>query len=211
MDADDLQRKIYRGMDRAARHVGLKYSQVRPASATNPLAVSIGTIKAAFTPDGSYGKPQGYGKAVWRADTDGRKLEVGDYLIGDDTYFVVSMQPLLPIQAVKCNHTVNVTRPAQQSGIGAQPYGGTTKTTEINLMTGGWPASVLQGTKGEKSEVNMPGDTRTPWWVILLPAYSGILIENADIVTDENNQRYVVSSAEQSEFGWRLTASLAVT
>ncbi|WP_230371027.1 hypothetical protein [Paludibacterium denitrificans] len=77
------------------------------------------------------------------------------------------MQDTLPIYCVQCNRTVNVLRVSMDSGVGQIGYGGDTADTEQVLMSG-WPASVLQGTKGERNEAGLPGDTRTPWWAILM-------------------------------------------
>ena len=120
------------------------------------------------------------------------------------------MQLTLPILMVECNRTLTVLRPEQQTGVGAVGYGGNTSAGETTLMQG-WPASVLQGTKGEKTEAALPGDNRTPWWSILMPAFAGVILRTADIMTDELNRRYIISSAELTDAGWRLTAMQAQT
>ncbi|MBR8182096.1 hypothetical protein KDW54_06745 [Burkholderia ambifaria] len=213
MDAAKLQSKVWAGYAKAAKRIGPAFNLYRPISATNPLSNGpIATLNASFNAeDMSYGRPNKYGKPTWFCLVDGSRVLVGDYLINSDqTFFIAAMQPILPILAVDCNRTLNVLRPQQQSGIGAVGYGGDTDSNETPLMTG-WPASVLQGTKGEKNEVNLPGDVRNPWWQILMPAYPGIVLRTADIVTDDIDRRYIVSSAELTDLGWRLTAQSAQT
>lgn len=214
MDATTLQSKIYKGYAAAAQRVGHVYQQYRPSSAINPISVGslVGSRNASFNAeDMTYGKPNKYGKATWYALLDGTLTQPGDYFVGEDgTYFIAGMQPLLPILAVSCDRIVNVFRPQQQTGAGLNPYGGTVDQNQTELLTQ-WPASVLQGTKGEKDGAVLPGDVRLPWWQILLPAFPGVLLRSADILTDDIDRRYVISSPELTELGWRITAMQAQT
>jgi hypothetical protein len=185
--------------------------------------------------DMKYGKPNKYGKSTWYALFDGKELQVGDYLIGlikggnlelegggdillencrklllegkGIAFFIAAMQPLLPILVVECNRVVSIYSPQAQDGVGAQDYAGTT-TQNQKLLVSNVPCSILQGTKGEKSETDLPGDTRSPWWTILMPASVGRITQDT-IIIDDLDQRYIVSSNENSEYGWRLTAMMA--
>jgi hypothetical protein len=214
MDGATLQARIYSGYAKAALRIGLRTDLYRASGPTNPLA-SINkqsTIFASFNAeDMKYGKPNKYGHPTWFGLFDGRLTQVGDYLTNstDGTYFIAAQQTNLPILLVQCNRTINVLRPQQQTGVGALGYGGDTAANETVLMTA-WPASVLQGTKGEKSEVNLPGDVRNPWWSILVP-YCGVTLRSGDIVADDLARRYVISSAELTDLGWRITAAQAQT
>jgi hypothetical protein len=161
--------------------------------------------------DMTYGKPNLYGKPLWYALTDGTQTRVGDYLIGNgQTFFIAAQQTILPILAVQCTNTLNILRPQQQEGLGQVGYGGDLDSNEIMLMQQ-WPASVLQGTKGEKDGAILPGDVRLPWWAILVPAYPGVVIRTADIITDDLDRRFIISSAELTDMGWRMTAMQAQT
>lgn len=187
--------------------------------------------------DMKYGKPNKYGKATWYALFDGHGLKPGDYLIGltsvgnlelegggsleledggslllqgcpSGTYFIAAMQLLLPILVVECNRIISISRPKPQSGAGAQPYSGITAANEIQYAKN-VPCSILQGTKGEKNETALPSDTRSPWWTILLPGNVGHIMYG-DLIIDDFGQRYVVSSNEQSDLGWRLNCAMTV-
>lgn len=215
MDAATLQNRIYKGYGKAALRIGPVYSLYRPSSANNPIIAGnlvTSSLNASFNAqDMTYGKPNVYGKALWYALVDGTQTKVGDYLVGaDKTVFIAAMQQALPILAVECNRTISVHRPAQQGAVGAVGYGGNTASAETMLMQS-WPASVLQGTKGEKNETNLPGDVRTPWWVVLLPSWSGVSLRTSDTITDELSRRYVISSAELTDLGWRITCQQAQT
>lgn|SRR5574340_498371 len=215
MDGATLQRKLYAGYAKAAQRIGLPTDLYRPGTATNPLASinKLRTLPASFNAeDMHYSKPNKYGHPTWWALLDGTLTRVGDYLKNDTdgTYFIAAQQTNLPILVVQCNRTLTVLRPQQQAGVGALGYGGDTDAGESALMTS-WPASVLQGTKGEKEGAVLPGDVRSPWWAVLLPAFAGVTLRSGDIIKDDLARRYIVSSAELTDLGWRMTAMQAQT
>lgn len=213
MDGTKLQAKVYAGYGKAAKRIGLPFNHYRPTTAANPLAVPLSSILASFNAqDMTYSKPNTYGKAVWWCLADGSQLAVGDYLVGTPgTFFIASMQPILPIQAVECNRTVTIYRPQQQVGVGALGYGGNTAQNQVAIVTG-FPASVLINAKADKGPVNLPGDTRQAWWNLLLPPIPGpVIIQDADVVEDEIGNRYVVSAAELTDMGWRITMAESET
>lgn len=214
MDGVRLNTKVYAAYAKAARIIGTTYQHFRPTSATNPLdpANRLADMPVSLNADDpTYARPNVYGKATWYAVADGSQFRVGDYIVGvEGTLFVAALQQLLPIFMVDCNRVITISRPQQQIGIGAIGYGGTTPANESALMTG-WPASVLQGTKGEKNEVALPGDARSPWWQILVPQWPNVTLRSGDIITDDLNRRYVISSAELTDLGWRMTAMQAQT
>ena len=207
MDGATLQQKIYKGYGQAAKRIGFDYQQFRATSANNPLlTTAIQTLPASFTTNFSYSAPNKYGQAAWLGLFDATLCAPGDYLVGEGgTFFIAAMQSTLPIYAVQTNRTVSVLRVGMDSGVGLGGYGGDTPATELPLMTG-WPASVLQGTKGEANPAQLPGDVRTPWWAILMPAWPGIVLRTSDIILDELGRKYVISSAELTDMGWRMTA-----
>ena len=210
MDAATLQNRIYKGYAKAATRIGYNTDIHRPKSASNPMA-SVNKLRAipvSFNvEDMKYSKPNKYAHPTWYGVYDGTQTQVGDYLTNpqDGTFYVAAQQQALPILLVECNRTINILRPQQETGIGAQGYGGDTDANETALMTA-WPASVLQGSKGDKIEMALPGDTRSPAWAILMPYYTGIILRSADIITDDLARRYVISSAELTDLGWRIQA-----
>lgn len=212
-----LQAKLYAGYAKAAQRVGQACQQYRPLTATSQ-AIAPGnllqSLLASFNPqDMTYGKAQVHGKAAWFCLADGTQLAPSDYLVRPDgrAFFIAAMQPLLPILAIECNRVVSVFRPHQQTAVGAVGYGGETTASQTPLVTQ-FPASVLQGSKGEKSLVNLPGDVRSPWWVVLLPNLPGATyLRTDDVMTDELGRRYKLSSCEQTELGWRISATEAET
>lgn len=217
MNAATLQSKVYSGYAKAAMRIGTPCGVYRPTSALTAAldaANLVTSIPASFNAqDMNYSRPNGYGKATWYCLADGSQLETGDYLLepGEPPFFVAALQPLLPILVVQCNRVVDLSRPHGVDHVGAQPYGGESLSSADVLATG-FPASILQGTKGEKNAVNLPGDVRSPWWSVLLPNLPGAVYLRADdIMTDDLGRRYKISSAEQTDLGWRMSAMEAET
>jgi hypothetical protein len=214
MDGATLQSRLYKGYAQVAKRIGNAFTLYRPTSADMSAAQIVATnlLASLNAEDMTYRRPNKYGKPTWYAVMDGSQTQVGDYLIGDTgKFFVAAQQPLLPILVVECNRTINVSRPHTQTQFGAvTDYEGTTAANETPLMTG-WPASVLQGTKGEKGGVALPGDVRDAWWAILLPQAPGVVLRSGDIITDDLSRRYIISSAELTDLGWRLTAQQGQT
>lgn len=199
--------RYYKQLSLIARRTGTMHAFSRPADPLNPYgAAPYQSQMAIFNQDYRFSKPNKYGVAQWYGMFDGLQCQPGDLINGDaGSFFIAAMQNCLPILCVQCNRTVSVLRAQQGNQSGLAGWGGDSGDVETTLMAG-WPASILQGTKGEKNDVGLPMDVRTPWFAILLPAYSGIILRTSDIVTDEIGGRYVISSAELTDLGWRLTA-----
>lgn len=210
MDGTKLQAKIYIGYGKAAKRIGFDYQQFRATSASNPLSsTALQTLPASFTTNFSYSAPNKYGQATWLGLFDARTFEVGDFLVGrQGTFFVAAMQDTLPIYCVQTNRVVSVLRDHQDQSVGLGAYSGGTRATEVALMQD-WPASILQGTKGETNDAKLPLDVKTPWWLILMPAYPGIILRTSDVIRCELGRKYVISSAELTDMGWRITAMQA--
>lgn len=216
-----IQAAIYNGYGVGAKALqGNSYGVYRASGAANPIAAPnlVATLPAVFdtTPDFKLLAAPLAGKNIWYVLVDGTQTKVGDYLVGThstfgnpDTWFISAMYPLQSIQAIQCNATLTVYHPEGAAGFGSQPYGGTPPPSTPILTA--WPGSVVQGTKGEKGDSQLPRDVRMPWFSIFLPAVSGVTIQAADVIADTQGRRFEVSSAELTPAGWRLTAILAQT
>ena len=210
MDGTKLQAKIYIGYGKAAKRIGFDYQQFRATSASNPLSSTVlQTLPASFTTKFTYSAPNKFGEATWLGLFDARQFSVGDFLVGrQGVFFIAAMQDTLPIYCVQANRTVDVLRVGMDVGVGLGGWAGDRRAAEESLMQG-WPASILQGTKGETNEAKLPQDVKTPWWAILMPAWPGIVLRTSDIIRDDLNRKYVISSAELTDMGWRITAMQA--
>jgi len=208
-----VQSKVYYGLGKAAAALGASCPWYRPNGVGAALASpnQIGTMNAGFQiPGANYMQPSRYAKAEWWGLFDGN-AQVGDYLIEPrlGTFFIASLEPIHYPQCIRCNATLTFSRPgAGQPGL--TYYGGDVTATETPLITS-WPASVLQGTKGNEGELRNPGDLRLPWFIILLPPTPGVELLPSDMVKSDDAipRLFTLSSCELSALGWRLTASLA--
>ena len=203
----------------AARKTGLQHDIFRPVGATNPLDVAhkIASLPATWKPASPGDAFRGanlYGKPAWFGYYDFLQTRVGDYMVRQEdnaTWFIIAQQHLLQPTAVECNAVVSFVRPTSAASFGAQTtYNGDQLATEVPLLTG-WPASMLAGSKGEKTDIVIPGDTRLPWFSVLLPAVGGVDLLTNDIMLDGAGRRYKVSSVEKTDLGFRLSVAYSQT
>lgn len=211
MDAATIQTRINKGLGIAARVLGTSFNWYRPNGTGNPVAAGrlMGTVNAKMTGDFAYtGKaPNLYGHPIWAAMLDRTLTLPGDYLVvAQGTFFIIAQQPHAPAAAVECDRVLTIKRPAS-GATGSTFYGGDRRSAETTIATT-WPGSVQKGTKGDKGSTSLPNDVRMPWWDILLPVIPGAQILTDDVITDDQAapRRYIVSTAEITDLGWRITA-----
>lgn len=213
MDAATLQSKVDSGYGKAARYLGSACDLYRPEDPLYPLQTPLYTgptaVNAVFTQNLAFSAFNKYGNAVWIGMFDGGDVKAGDYLKGaDGTFFVAAKQHLLPYLCVECNRTLQIIRPWQDDvNVGFTGYAAGTER-ESTLLMQGWPASVLRTTQGAKNGAGLPGDQNMSGWQILMPAFTDLMIITGDIAVDEFSRRYSIGSAELTDLGWRIFASL---
>jgi hypothetical protein len=219
MDAARLQAKLNSGYGKAALRLGYQFTVYRPVSVSNPISaanVSGSPLNAVFTPRAAgfnFQITSEYKNPEFHGLFDATSVNVGDYLVNAShgTYFVAAEQDLLPHLCIQCNNTVTVKRSACPPGAGAQGYSGSTATTAVSIMTN-WPASVIYEARGKNTGAGLPMDELNPYFVILMPALSGVDVRLSDIIYDSNTpqRRYIVTASERSDLGWRIIAQHAV-
>jgi hypothetical protein len=214
MDATTLQDRIYRGLNAAARAIGADTDAYRPSGVADPLAPTnrFLRLRAAFTaPDGRFAHPNAYGETLWYGIFDAAYTRPGDYLVqGQVAWFIAAQQRLLPVLCVQTNRIVSFSRPAAPSSMGANRYGGATTATNRRLLTG-WPASVLGVSGRGHPSADLPSDTAVPYWTVLLPAISDMVLLPSDLMNDDLGRNAVVAAAELTDLGWRVTVKQATT
>lgn len=213
MTVDAIEAAIAKGRGKAASVLGRTFSLYRPADPLAPMATVNTMLPCLFTPQpDAYRAPNLPAKPWWYGEFDTRITRPGDILVGAaGTWFIFDQQQYTAPICVGANHKLRFLRPTSAEP-GADFYGGDIAASETPLMTG-WPASVLQGTKGEAGDTKLPGDPRTPWVAIIVPSFQGVQLMLGDIAYDDAPapRRYVLSSVEQSAFGYRITAAYART
>jgi hypothetical protein len=211
-----VQSKANYGFARAAAALGAANAWYRPSDATAPIV--SGNLRGAVTvlydtsADLKQRQPSKREKPEdWFAAFDRTGVQVGDYLVDPElgTFFIASLEHFRPARVVRCNRVVGIAHPQPQP-VGDSYYGGDQTGAAVPVLTG-WPAALLNGTKGERSVTNLPGDVRAPWVNILLPASAGISIAYGDVLTDDLGRAYTLSACELTAEGWRLTGSYSGT
>jgi hypothetical protein len=210
----ELQDRVYRGLNAAARAIGADTDAYRPSGLSDPLALTnrFLRLRAAFTaPDGRFLRPNGYGEALWHGVFDAAYTRGGDYLVQDGSiWFIAAQQRLLPVLCVQTNRIVSFLRPAAPSNTGVNSYGGVVSITNTPLLAA-WPASVLGVSAGGRTDTALPSDSSIPSWTVLLPAFPGVILRPADLMTDDLERNAVVLAAELTGLGWRVTVKQATT
>jgi hypothetical protein len=215
-----MQELINKGYRISAEKIGLPFNHYRITTLTNPISDAnlIGILNAAFSVNSKFSIPREYAKSNFLSYIDGSLTQVGDYLVevstsagnlAPRTYFIASQKPLTPMMAIECNETVTVKRPGGSqinTTYGVVGYMGDIASEEVTEITN-FPCSMLQGTKGEKNDDGVPTDTRSPWFLVLLPPTPSYIIQTNDLVYDSEGRKYEVSSAESTSLGWRLSVA----
>lgn len=210
---DLLQDRVSRALGTAARAIGVSTDAYRPSGVADPIALSNRFLRlpAAFSIDGRFARPAGYGDALWQGVFDSAYTRPGDYLCQfDGTWFIAAQPRFAPVLCVRTNRAVSFARAAAPAVAGVSTYGGVTLANAAPLLVK-WPASVLGVAGGGRPNAGLPSDSAVPFWTVLLPAFGDVVLRPADLMTDDLGRSATVAAAELSELGWRLTVKQATT
>jgi len=214
MQPAELQDRIYKGLNTAARAFGADTYAYRPSGMADPLDPRNRFLRlraALSAEDGRFQHPSKYGNALWYGVFDAAYTQPGDYLVqGNAVWFIAAQQRLLPVLCVQTNRTVSFARSAAPAATGVNAYGGVNAETAQPLLRN-WPASVLGATGHGHPEADLPADVAIPYWTVLLPSLPGIVLLPSDLMTDDLGRNAVIAAAELTELGWRVTARQATT
>ena len=214
MDQATVQSHIARGLAKAASIVGTNFTQYRPTSAMNPLASSnaIATLPCAtdFESNLTMASATPPDHPFTHLVADPGLLQPGDYLVGNDTYFVSRVEVLRPAWCILCNMTFNILDTAQTTAAGTNSYGGMTSASNT-LLAQGWPMSILAKTRSEQDVTKLPSDTRSAFFEVLMPAIPGLTLGPGLCLQDPSSQIYVIMSSETTIYGCKLLVGIATT
>ena len=207
MEPTELQDRIHRGLNAAARAIGTDTDAYRPSGFSEPLDRQnrFLRLRAAFTArDGRFAHPNAYGDANWYRIFDAAYTRPGDYLVqADKVWFIAAQQRLLPVLCVQTNRIVSFSRPAAPCSTGVNTYGGAVPATNEAMLTH-WPASVIGVAGRGHPSADLPSDSSIPYWTVLLPVITGVVLLPADLMTDDLGRNAVVTGAELTDLGWRI-------
>ncbi len=213
MDGVRLADRLAYGAGCAARRVGFLHDAYRPTGACEPLELANRFMRLAVAfvlPGGAVSGPSGFGVPFRQAWADWSYLQVGDFLAGPEgVAFVASVEPPKPMLVVMTNTRLALARPGVVGQAGLSGYGAVSPETEVKLISG-YPASLLAGGTGDRTRNGLPDDTKVPGFTALLPVVEGVVPQVADILTNERGERYAVTSVEEMDGVWRLSAVQAV-
>lgn len=214
MDNNQLQDKIYLGLGKTARYLGSAADAYRTSKTFEPLDKQNRFLRlpAWFTStNNSVSSTNTYGQPLWHGVFDASYTQPGDYLVVQSkVYFIAAQEPLLPVLCVMTNRTVSISRLNLQASTAANPYGGYTSGASTSLING-FPACVLGNNKSSSSLANLPTDQTLSSWYVLLPAPEGVLINPGDFITDDLGRNAVITGAELTRLGWRISAKMTMT
>jgi len=219
MNGATVQKYVNYGYAKAAPLIGNTYAQYRPSSATGAVIAPVNLINASlpayFDPQVNFpaDNPRQYGKAALKAVIDPTAVKPGDVLVGPErTYFIASVQDLMPVLAIYANETVTIERTVANQNVGTLPYGGERPSLMVPVL-GTTPASVLLKGKKEKNPTGLGSDVPQTEMEILLPYAAGVspLIEPSDLLTLSTGVPYAIENVELTDLGYRLRASMVIT
>ena len=214
MQSVKLQDRLYRGLNTAARAVGVDTNAYRPSTVSNPLTPvnRFLRLRAAFTArDGRFEHANGYGQVMWYGIFDAAYTQPGDYLVQEqEVWFIAAQQLFAPVLCVHTNRRISITRQAAPSNTGLSSYGGS-NIIPNTLVLENWPASVLGSTSRNHPEARLPSDMPVPYWTILLPVFPPVILRTGDFISDDLGRNAVVAGAELTDLGWRIAARQAAT
>lgn len=213
MDGVRLADRLAYGAGCAARRVGFLHDAFRPEGPLQPVELARRFLRlcvAFVLPGGTVGAPAGLAVPYRQAWADWSYLRVGDYLAGPEgVAFVAQIEPPKPMLVVMTNAVMSLARPARPLLAGLNQYGAVMPGTETFLLDG-FPASLLTGGMGARTNMGLPDDVKVPGFVALLPVVPGVTPQVADVMSDELGRRFVVTGFEILNAVWRISLVQAV-
>jgi hypothetical protein len=201
MDGYAIQDRLSKAWGIVARQVGQPYIVYKPSSNSYPVTSSNRVIKlsASFSPV-KVGAPGvlGYGGVLWRGTFDSIYTSAGFYLVGPNaTFFVASQWPLRPVQCIRTTDTITISRTAVTP---AGAYSGfVTELAEQIIVA--WPACLTANSAHIGGALP---EARFGNWTAYLPLLPAAPLV-ADVLTDLQGRSFVISSAQLTSLGWRLS------
>jgi hypothetical protein len=214
MNPSRLSDRIHWALNIAARATGETTFAYRPSGPLDPMAARNRFLKLPATfsgPNGTFSRPPVYGSPFCEGIFDAAYLRAGDYLKQSEAiWFIAAARRLLPVLCVRTNRLISLARPSAGSTTGANGYGGTTSANLSSLLNR-WPASVLLMSREAHPMAQLPADTTSSLWSVLLPVSCDVILQTGDLFSDDLGRNGVVSTTELSDLGWHLAVRQATT
>ena len=214
MDGVKLADRLAYGAGCAARRAGFLHDAYRPEGPVKPFDLDKRFLRLCVTfvlPGGSVTAPAGFGMPYRQAWADWSYLRAGDYLSGPEgVALIVAIEPPKPMLVVMTNAVVSLVRPEKPVLPGLNGYSAFTADTERGLISS-FPASLLIGGVSDRTKQGLPDDTKVPGFTAILPVVAGVTPRVGDIMLDDMERRFVVTSLESISAVWRFSLVQAVS
>lgn len=229
MPATGLQATIYAGYGTAAAALGAETFGVFRGAADESASFTgspLFTLPAQFTNSKvagyNFDRSYVYDDVTLAGLFDATNCQQGDYLVGQISgriFFIIGLEPMLPIVCVQANRTVSLTRTIPQAGSGGPgssgpsqpggqiPYWGRTEAPSANSAPITAPACMIASAGRATSRSDMPSAAPGPSrWRIYVSAgtFPKGAIHDRDFLTDEEGNRHQVEAAGWTNLGYRL-------
>lgn len=211
--SDVLQDRIAAGLGKAALKLGIATDAFRASSASTPLALRNRFLRlpVAFHIGKGFDTPSTHGAPLWQAMLDSAYTKPGDYLVQREAIWFIASQPrLLPVLCVKTNRMISFTRAAVADRVGPGDYAGMQRGALRAVLTN-WPASMLASGAARGTAAHLPADLPATQWSVLLPAFPAVVLHAGDRMMDDLGRAGIVTSADLTDLGWRLSVREAST
>jgi hypothetical protein len=224
MSASIINQAVAQGYAIAAAVVGVPFTWYRPASPIDPLTTEtpFGTLQAYVTPLNQDPKIASNDIKLedWIGTLDTTLALPGDILVAPPntvgfpsgaTFFVAAVEFGVPARLVRCNFLAQVNEPPSDTENGLLAGYAGDEVAEETLIARGLPVAIMQGTKGEKGDLQLPGDVRDPWSEILIPVVPGLSLRSTMrvLTPDVASGGRILSSVIQNWQMFRCTAMTA--
>lgn len=213
MDGLRLADRLAYGAGCAARRIGFVHEVYRAKGTEDPLDITNRFMKisvALLLPGGSVSGPAALGQPFRQAVVDWSYLRTGDYLVGPEgVLFVAQIEPPKPVLVVLTNETLTMVRPKRLKKLGVNGYSGVPLDSEVKLIEK-YPSSFLVGGMGNKMNNGLPDDVKVPGFSVLLPVTESVSPQIYDILINQSDIRFIITSVEEFSGVWRLSAVQAV-
>lgn len=202
-----LQQKIAYGLGRAATYTGTSHTQYRPTGYINPISAgySLGTLSAGFTLSTGM-RPRGWPAQVkadqlfWQAIAPVASLQIGDYLVGVNTYCIVGLDNLVIPIALRCTQSITFSRPSSTVPTGLQNYSSMATQAPV-VYAQNVPCAINMKKQTGKAEVGLPGDAALRAFYEAEFYLPDGFVQHRDIAVDSNGIRYQVVSVSSGLLG----------
>ena len=195
MNGTLLNAKVQKGYAIAGNKVGVPYAWYRSASLINPVVTAnqLGTLNSAFSVDAKFQATPKYETILYRVFTDITQALPGDILVGQFTFVLLEIGPILPPLALICTDRLTIQRNQNNAAVGLQPYGA--PTAPLTLIAQGLPGNINLKKETGSLSAGLPSDvSRKTYWNASFAAPDGA-VKDGDIITDGEGYKYQVTAS----------------